>query len=153
MPKKINILLIIFYITILSAPVYAGGLHSGSSHFAVKYNAFSHHKSKHTSKSFAKQKLKFHKTWHHKTRGTNKIIFPYYVYYPHYASYGIKNDKNVEINIINDKKDEQIESTVNKDKSFSPPRVVNWEDVAPNNTENVILIYGTKVIETTISSD
>ena len=83
----------------------------------------------------------------------NKIKFPYY------ALYGIGNqekEKNVEINIINivdDKKDEQIESTVNKKKSFSSPRIVNLEDVAPNKTKNVILIYGTKIIETKISSD
>jgi hypothetical protein len=59
----------------------------------------------------------------------------------------------LQIYIINDKKEEQIESHVNQDKSFSPPRIVNLEDVAPNKTKNVILIYGTKVIETKISSD
>lgn len=63
----------------------------------------------------------------------------------------------MEISIINDKKGEQIEPTVNKDKSFTPPRIVNWEDIeaqkpteslkSSNKPENVILIYGTKVIE------
>ena len=88
-----------------------------------------------------------------KKKFTNKIYFPYYVYDPYYESYGKEKDSYTEINIINYKKDEQTEPTVHKDKTFSPPRIVNLEDVAPNNTENVILIYGTKVIETTISSD
>lgn len=163
MLKNINILLIAFYLLTLSASVYAGGFHTGSSHFAVKHNAFSRHKSKYTSQSFAKHRLKFDRKWHHKAKNKNKIIFPHYAYYPHYASYGIKEDNYVEINIINDKKGEQIEPTVNKDKSFTPPRIVNWEDIeaqkpteslkSSNEPENVILIYGTKVIEKTISSD
>ena len=153
MLKNINILLIAFYLLTLPVQVFAGGFYSGSNHLAVKHNAFSRHKSKHSSPSFAKPNLKFHRKWHHKTKYMNKIKFPYY------ALYGIGNQEkemNVEINIINivdDKKDEQIESTVNKKKSFSSPRIVNLEDVAPNKTKNVILIYGTKIIETKISSD
>ena len=151
MLKKINILLISFYLLTFSVPVYAGGFHTGSSHFAVKHNAFYRHKSIHTSQSFSKNKLRSHRKWHHKSKRRNNIIFPYY------ALYGRNNfEKEVEINIINvvnDKKDEQIESTVNQDKSFSPPRIVNLEDVAPKKSENVILIHGTKVIEQNLSSE
>ena len=153
MLKNINILLIAFYLLTLSVPVYAGGLNPGSSHFTFNHNAFYRHKSRHTNQSYAKHKLKSHIKLHHKTKNKNKIIFPYHVYYPHYASYGIEEDNYVQIYVINDKKDEQIESSVNKDKTFSPPRIVNLEDVAPNKTKNVILIHGTQVIETKISSD
>lgn len=153
MLKNFIILLIVFYFLTISATVFAGGFYTGSRNFAFKHNEFSRHKSKHTSRSFAKHKLKLHRKWGHKTKFTNKIYFPYYVYDPYYESYGKEKDSYTEINIINDKKDEQTEPTVHKDKTFSPPRIVNLEDVAPNNTENVILIYGTKVIETTISSD
>lgn len=160
MLKIIN-LLIAFCLLALPASVFAGGLNSGSNHFAVNNNAFSRHKSKHTNQSFSNHKLKFHKKWHHKTKSRNKFIFPYY------ALHGRNNsEKQVEINIINianDNKDEQIESTAKKDKSFSGPRIVNLEDITPqkstkslktsNKPENVILIYGTKVIEKTISSD
>lgn len=93
----------------------------------------------------------------------NKVILPYYVYSPHYASYGIEEEKNTEIYIVNDKKDEQAEATVNQDKPISPPHIVNLEDIEPtksskkikasNKQENVILIHGTKEIETKILSD
>jgi hypothetical protein len=147
MLKNFIILLIVFYFLTISATVFAGGFYTGSRNFAFKHNEFSRHKSKHTSRSFAKHKLKLHRKWGHKTKFTNKIYFPYY------ESYGREEDSYTEINIISDKKDEQTEPTVHKDKTFSPPRIVNLEDVAPNKTENVILIYGTKVIETRISSD
>lgn len=163
MLKNNNILLIAYCIFTLSIPVYAGSLNFGSSHSAVKYNSFSHHKTKHTSQSYAKHRQRFHRKWHHKTKSTNKSIFPYYVYSPPYASYGIEEKKNTDIYIVNDKKDEQIESTVNQDKPFSPPHIVNLGDSAlpkvtnrlktSNKQENVILIYGTKAIETIISSD
>ena len=153
MLKNFIILLVVFYILTLSATVFAGVFYIGSRNFAFKHNTFSRYNSKYTNRSFAKHKLEFHKKWHHKTKCTNKIYFPYYVYEPYYASNGREEDSYAEINIINDKKDEQTEPTVHKDKAFSPPRIVNLEDVAPNDTENVILIYGTKVIETTISSD
>jgi hypothetical protein len=164
MLKKINILLISFYIFILlPVQVFAGGFYFGSNHLAVKHKAFSRHKSKHSSPSFTKHNLKFHRKWHHKTKCSNKIYFPYYDYDPYYASYGKEKESYVEINIINDKKDEQTEPTVHKDKTFSPPRIINLEDVASNKSterskssnksENVILIYGTKVVETKISSD
>jgi hypothetical protein len=161
MLKNINLLLIAFYLLTFSVPVFAGGFNSGSSHFTVNHNAFYRHKSRHTNQSYAKHKLKSHRKWHHKRKSTNKIKFPYY------ALYGRNNlEKEVEINIINitdDNKDEQIESDVDKDKSFSPPHIVNLEDIAPQKStkslkastkqENVILIYGTKVIEKTIPSD
>jgi hypothetical protein len=152
MLKNFTILLIVFYILTYSAMVFAGGFYTGSRNFAFKHNTFSRYNSKHTNRSFAKHKLNFHKKWHHKTKCTNKIYFPYYVYGPYHASYG-REDSYTEINIINDKKDEQTEPTVHKDKTFSPPRIVNLEDVTPNKSENVILIRGTKVVETKISSD
>ena len=167
MLKNINLLLIAFYLLTFSVPVFAGGLNYGSSHFAGKHNAFYRHKPRHTKQSFSKHKLRSHRKWHHKRKRTNKIKFPYYIYYPYYALYGRNNlEKEVEINIINianDKKDEQIESAVDQDKSYLPPRIVNLEDIAPQKStkslkastkqENVILIYGTKVIEKTIPSD
>jgi len=156
MLKNINILIMAFYLIILSAPVYAGGFYTGSRNFAVKHNAFSRHKSKHTrhvDRSFSKHELKSHEKRHHKTKGKNKLYFPYYVYDPYYASYGKEEDSYVAINIINDNKDEKTEPTDHKDKTFSPPRIVNLEDVAPNKSENVILIRGTKVIEQTVSSE
>jgi len=163
MLKNINIFLIAFYLLILSFPVFAGSLNSGLNHYINEDHTFIRQKSKHTNQSFSKHKLKFHRKWHHKTRGTNKIIFPYYVYFPHYALNGIEEQKNVYITIINDKKDEQIESSVNKGKTFSPPLIVDLEDVAPQKSakdlkkskkqENVILIYGTEIIETKISLD
>lgn len=163
MLKKINILLIAFYLLILSIPVFAGGFNPVSNHYTNEDLAFIRHKSKHRNQSSFNHKLKFHKKWHHKTKGANKIIFPYYVYFPHYASYGMEKENNVEITIINDKKDEQIESSVNKEKTFSPPLIVELEDIAPQKSvkdlkkskkqENVILIYGTEIIETKISLD
>jgi len=163
MLKNFIILLMVFYILTLSATVFAGGFYTGSRNFAFKHNTFARYNSKYMTQSFAKHKLKFHRKWDHKTKFTNKIYFPYYVYYPYHASYGKEEGNYAEINIINDKKDEQIESNVHKDKTFSPPRIVNLEDVAPqkpaerskssNKSENVILIYGTKVIEQTVSSD
>jgi len=168
MIKNINLLLIAFYLLTLPSPVLASGLNFGSNNRAIKHNTFSHHKSKYSSKSYGKHKLKFRRKWHHNTKNTNKIKFPYYIYYPHYFLYGRNNleeEEKVEvnINIINDKKDEQIESTVNQNKSFSPPHIVNLEDIVPKKTtknlktsnkqKNVILIYGTKIIETKISSE
>ena len=163
MLKNFIILLIVFYILTLSATVFAGDFYTGSRNFAFKHNTFSRYNSKYTNQSFTKHKLNFNRRWHHKATCTNKIYFPYYVYDPYYASYGKEEDSYLEINIINDKKDEQTESTVHKDKTFSPPRIVNLEDVAPqkstetlrssNKPENVILIYGTKMIEQTVSSD
>ena len=153
----------VFYLLTLSVPIFAGGLNLGLNHRAIRHNSFSHHKTKHTSQSYAIHKQRFHRKWNHKTKSLNKSIFPYYVYSPHYASYGMEEDNNVEIIIVNDKKDEQVESTVNQDKLFSPPHIVNLEDIehtkstekikASNKQENVILIHGTKVIETKISSD
>ena len=168
MIKNINLILIAFYILTLPAPVFASGLNFSSNHFAIKHNAFSRYKSKYSTKSYGKHKLKFRRKWYHKTKSANKIKFPYYIYYPHWALYGRNNlekEEKVEvnINIVNDKEDEQIESTVNQDKSFSPPHVVNLEDIVPqkstknlktsNKKKNVTLIYGIKVIETKISSD
>ena len=163
MLKKINILLIAFCLSTLPVQVFAGGFYTGLRNFAFKHNEFSRHKSKHSSPSLTKHKLKFHRKWRHKTKFTNKIYFPYYVYDPYYKSYGKEEYSYTEINIINDIKDEHTEPTVHKDKTFSPPRIVNLEDVAPqksterskssNKSENVILIYGTKVIEQTVSSD
>jgi len=163
MLKKINILLIAFYLLILSIPVFAGGFNSVSNYYTNEDFAFIRHKSKHRNQSFFNHKLKFHKKWHHKTKGANKIIFPYYVYFPHYDSYGMEKENKLEITIINDKKDEQIESSVNKEKTFSPPLIVELDDIAPQKSvkglkkskkqENVILIYGTEIIETKISLD
>jgi hypothetical protein len=152
----------------LPTPVFASGLNFSSNHFAIKHNAFSHHKSKYSTNSYGKQKLRFYRKWNHKTKSTKKIKFPHYIYYPHWSLYGrnsLEEKERVElnINIINDKKDEQIESTVNQNKSFSPPHIVNLEDIVPpkntknlktsNKQKNVILIYGTKIIETKISSE
>lgn len=153
MLKNFIILLIVFYILTLSATVFAGGFYTGSRNFAFKPNTFSRYNSKYTNQLFGKHKLKFNRRWNHKTKCTNKICSLYYVYDPYYASYGKEEYSYVEINIINDKKDEQTEPTVHKEKTFSPPRIVNLEDVAPNKSENVILIHGTKVVETKISSD
>jgi hypothetical protein len=152
MLKNFIILLIVFYILTFSATVFAGGFYTGSRNFAFKHNTFSRYNSKYTNRPFAKHKPKFNRRWNNKTKCTNKICFPYYVYSPYYGSYG-REDSYVEIKIINDKKDEKTEPTVHKDKAFSPPRIVNLEDVAPNKSENVILIHGTKVVETKISSD
>ena len=102
--------MIAFCLFALSIPVYAGGLNFGSSHSVVKYDSFSHLKTKHTSQSYAKNRQRFHRKWNNKTKSTNKSIFPYY------ASYGIEEEKNTEIYNVNDKKDEQVESTVNQDK-------------------------------------
>ena len=159
MLKKFNILLVAFYLLTLSAPVCAGGFKAGSSHFTVNHNTFYRHKSRDTNQSFAKHNMKFHRKLHHKIKGKNKIRFPYHIYYPHYALYerhSTEKQKGVEINIINvlnDKKIEQIESTIDQDRSYSPPRIMNLGDIAPNRTKNVIVIYGTRVIETKISSD
>lgn len=161
--KNIIILFIAFYFITLQVPVFASGWNSGSGHVAVKHYEFSRHKSNHSSRSFVTHKLNFHRKWDHKTKGTNRITLPYYIYYPHYASYGIEEGKYFQITIIYDNKKEQIEPKVDKDKSYSPPRIVNWEDIALQKStegqkssekkENVILIYGTKMIEATISSD
>ena len=157
MIKNILILFTAFYFITLQVPAFASGWNSGSGHFAVKHSEFSRHKSKHTSRSFAKHKLRFHRKWDLKTKGKNRITLPYYIYYPHYASYGIEEGKYLQITIIDDNKKEPIEPTVDKDKSYSPPRIVNWEDIALQKSsekkENVVLIYGTKMIEATISSD
>jgi len=163
MLKNFIILLIVFYFLTFSATVFAGGFYTGSRNFAFKHNTFSRYNSRYTNQSFAKHKLKFNRRWYHKIKGSNLIMFPYYVYDPHYTSYGIEKDSYVKINIINDKKDEQIESTIHKDKFFSPPRIVNLEDISSqkstqsskpsNKSENVVLIYGTKVIEKTVSSE
>lgn len=161
----INInLLIAICLLAFPVPVFAGGLNFDSNHFAVKHNNFSRHKSMHTNKSFAKHKLKFNRNWHYKTKHKNKTKFPYFVYYPHQASHGIEREKNVQIdiNVIDNNKEEKIKSTVDQYKSFSPPHIVNLEDVEPqkssknlkrNKPKNVILIYGTKVIEKKITSD
>jgi hypothetical protein len=163
MVKNIIILFIAFYFITLQVPVFASGWNSSSGHFAVQHNEFSRHISNHSSRSFVKHKLKFHRKWALITKGTNRITLPYYIYYPPYASYGKEEEKYLQITIIDDNKKEQIEPTVDKDKSYSPPRIVNWEDIALQKStegqkssekkENVILIYGTKMIEATISSD
>jgi hypothetical protein len=153
MLKNFIILLIAFYILTFSAKVFAGGFYTGSRNFAFKPNMFYRYNSKYTNQSFAKHKPKFNRRWHHKTKCTNKIYFPYYVYDPYYTSFGKEEDSYVEINIINNKKDKKTEPSVHKDRTFSPPRIVNLEDLAPNKSENVILIHGTKVVETKISSD
>jgi hypothetical protein len=153
MLKNFIIVLIVFYILTLSATVFAGGFYAGSRSFSFKHNTFSLYNSKYTNQSFAKHKPKFNRRWHHRTKCTNKTYFPYYVYDPYYSSNGKEKDSYMEIYIINDKKDEKTEPTVHKDKTFSPPRIVNLEDVAPNKSENVILIHGTKVVEVTVSSD
>jgi hypothetical protein len=163
MVKNIIILFITFYFITLPVSVFASGWNLSSGHFAVKHNDFSRHKSKHTSRSFAKHKLRFHRKWDLKTKGKNRITLPYYIYYPHYASYETEEEKYLQITIIDDNKKKPIEPTVDKDKSYSPPRIVNWEDIALQKStegqkssekkENVILIYGTKMIEATISSD
>ena len=168
MIKNINILLIAFYLLALPNQIFAGGFNSSSNHHDSKQNAFIRHNSKYTNKAYKKHKLKFHRKLNHKTKYPNKFKFPNYIYYPHYDLYGKNNlaeEENVDvnINIINDKKDDQIESNVDKGKSFLPPHIVNLEDIIPqkstkdlktsNKQENVILIHGTKVIETKISSD
>ncbi len=168
MLENINLLLIAFYLLALPTQVFGGSLNSGSNHHAIKHNSFSRNTSKYLGKSYTKHKMKFHRKWRHKTKNPNKFKFPNHIYYPHYALYGRNNlekEENVEvnINIINDKKDEQIESAVDQNKSFSPPHIVNLEDIVPqkslkhlkasNKSKKVILIYGTKVIETKISSD
>lgn len=168
MIKNINLLLIAFYLLTLPVTVFASGLNLSSNHGAINHNAFSHHKSKYSTNSYEKQKLRFHRKWNHNTKSAKKIKFPYYIYYSHWSLFrrnNLEKEKNVElnINIINDKKDEQIEPTVNEARSFSPPHIMNFEDIAPkkstknlktsNKQKNVILIYGTKIIETEISSD
>jgi hypothetical protein len=163
MVKNIIILFIAFYFITLQVPVFASGWNLSSGHFAVKHYGFSRHKSNHTSRSFVKHKLKFHRKWALKTKGTNRITLPYYIYYPPHASYGIEEVTYLQITVIDDNKKEQIEPTVDINKSYSPPRIVNWEDIALQKStegqkssekkENVILIYGTKMIEATISSD
>ena len=163
MIKNIIILFTAFYFITLQVPVFASSWNFRSGHFAVKHNEFSRHKSNHTSRSFVKHKLKLHRKWDHKTKGTNRIALPYYIYYPHYASYGIEEEKYVQITIVDDNKKEQIEPSVDKKKSYSPPRIVNWDDISlqkstesqksSDKKESVILIYGTKMIEATISSD
>ena len=168
MIKNINILLIAFYLLTLPTNIFAGGFNSSLNRNANKQNAFIRHNSKYTNKSYEKHETNSHRKWNHKTKNPNKYKLPNYIYYPHYDLYGrdnLEEEENVDvnINIINDKKDEQIESTVDRDKSFSPPHIVNLEDINPqkstknsktsNKQENVILIHGTKVIETKISSD
>ena len=163
MVKNILILFIAFYFITLQVPVFASGWDSGSGHFAVKHYEFSRHKSNHTSPSFVKHKLKFHRKWALKTKGTNRITLPYYIYYPPYASNETEEEKYLQITILDDNKKEPIEPTVDKEKSYSPPHIVNWEDIVPQKStegqkssekkENVILIYGTKMIDATISSD
>ena len=163
MVKNIIILFIAFYFITMQVPVFASGWNFRSGHLAVKHSEFFHYKSKHRSRSFAKHKLKFHRKWDHKTKGMNRITLPYYIYYPPYASYGTEEEQYVQITVIDDNKNEQIEPTVDKDKSYSPPRIVNWKDISlqksnevqksSEKNENVILIYGTKMIEVTIPSD
>ena len=136
MIKNINILLIAFYLLTLPSQIFAGGFNAGSNHHAIKHNAFNRHSSKYTNKSYEKHKLNFRRKWNHKTKHPNKFKFPNYIYYPHYDLHGRNNleeEENVEenINIINDKKDEQTESPVDQDKSFSPPHIVNLEDIDP----------------------
>ena len=168
--KNIHILLIAFCLLALPDPIFAGGFHSGPNHFDISNNAFSRHKSNHTryiGRSFSKHKLKSHEKWHQKIKGVSKIKFPYYVY-PSYFSNGsdnLKDDENVvvNINIIDNNKEEKIKSSVIQKKSFSPPHVVNLEDIAPqkstkniktsNKPENVILIHGTDVIQRKMSLD
>ena len=163
MVKNIIILFTAFYFITLQVPVFASGWNFRSGHFAVKHNEFSRHKSNHTSRSFVKHKLKFHRKWALKTKCTNRITLPYYIYYPPYASYGTEEEQYVQITVIDDNKNEQIEPAVDKNKSYLPPRIVNWEDISPQKSnegqksskkkENVILIYGIKMIEVTIPSD
>ena len=108
MVKNIIILFIAFYFITLQVPVYASGWNFRSGHFAVKHNEFSRHKSNHTSRSFVKHKLKFHRKWDHKTKGTNRIALPYYIYYPHYASYGTEEEQYVQITVIYEKNQSNI---------------------------------------------
>ena len=140
MLKNINLFLIAFYLLTLPTQIFAGGFNSGSNHHVNKHNAFIRQNSKNANKPYEKHKLNFHRKWSHKTKNSNKFKFPNYIYYPHYDLYGRNNleeEENVEINIniINDKKDEQIESNVDQNKSFSPPHIVNLEDIIPKKSK------------------
>ena len=130
MLKNINLFFIAFYLLTFPTQIFAGGLHSGLNHHVNEHNAFIRYNLKNANKSYEKHKLNFYKKWSHKTKNSNKFKFPNHIYYPHYDLYGrnsLEEEENVEVNlnIIDDNKEEKIEPAVDQTKPFSPPHIVN----------------------------
>jgi hypothetical protein len=94
---------------------------------------------------------------------------PYrYIYVPHLFNYGRKQSEeidNAEVNvfIIEERKDFSSKPEAKKDKPASPPHIVSLKDIVSNKSDKhlkstrgpkgIITIHGTTVSETILSSD